>query len=351
VEELQHAAPEIGKQVKIIEDEDEIRKLRVTGAPGVTLSAVAASLWPYKLIAFILEKLIKEQGLNLQTQTPVTQIETLKSGTAEIAKGFRHTLHTPRGPIHARHVILATNGYTSHLLPTFTSLIVPERGIMTALLPPKDSPILATSHGFVGANGGNPIHDDYLCQRPFSGVPNAKGHLMFGGGTVGKTMKMVGVDDDSVIDWGSVQYLKKALLGILLLGGDTDGLEELEATHAWSGIWGTSIDQHPWVGAVPDMANVWLAGGYSGHGMPNGTLCGKAVVDMMLAQERGKSLDTVKDQMVKSGDLPKSYLITKERIERCMKLDSVEVQDVKAMQGLKFLALPDLNDQQPGAKL
>ena len=351
MEELQHAAPEIGKQVKIIEDEDEIRKLRVTGAPGVTLSAVAASLWPYKLIAFILEKLIKEQGLNLQTQTPVTQIETLKSGTAEIAKGFRHTLHTPRGPIHARHVILATNGYTSHLLPTFTSLIVPERGIMTALLPPKDSPILATSHGFVGANGGNPIHDDYLCQRPFSGVPNAKGHLMFGGGTVGKTMKMVGVDDDSVIDWGSVQYLKKALLGILLLGGDTDGLEELEATHAWSGIWGTSIDQHPWVGAVPDMANVWLAGGYSGHGMPNGTLCGKAVVDMMLAQERGKSLDTVKDQMVKSGDLPKSYLITKERIERCMKLDSVEVQDVKAMQGLKFLALPDLNDQQPGAKL
>ena len=323
----------------------------MNGAPGITLSAVAASLWPYKLIAFILEKFIKEQGLNLQTQTPVTQIESLKNDTADFAKGFRHTLHTPRGSLHTRHLILATNGYTSHLLPTFTSLIVPERGIMTALLPPKDSTILATSHGFVGANGGNPIHDDYLCERPFGGVPNSKGHLMFGGGSVGKTLKMVGEDDDSIIDWGSVQYLKKALLGLLDLGGDTEGLKELEATHAWSGIWGTSIDQHPWVGAVPDMPNIWLAGGYSGHGMPNGTLCGKAVVDMMLAQEAGQSLITVQEQMVKSGDLPKSYLITKERIERCKKLDSVEVQDIKAIEGLKYFTMPDLNYQQPGAKL
>lgn len=43
---------------------------------------------------------------------------------------------------------------------------------------------------------------------------------MFGGGNVGKTMKTVDEDDDSVVDWGSVGYLKKALLGLLDLGGD-----------------------------------------------------------------------------------------------------------------------------------
>ena len=176
---------------------------------------------------------------------------------------------------------------------------------------------------------------------------------MFGGGNVGKTVKVVDEDDDSVVDWGSVRYLKKALLGLLDLGGEIEGVDELECTHAWSGIWGTSIDQHPWVGAVPGegMEGVWLAGGYSGHGMPNGTLCGKAVVDMMLAQEAGLPVDAVQEQLVKSGNLPRSYLITKERIERCKGLDSVEVQDVKGLEGLRHLtALPDLK-QQEDAKL
>lgn len=351
--ELQNADPEIGKEVKVIENEDEIRKLRVNGAPGVTLTAVAASLWPFKLVTFMLEKLVKEHGLNLQTKTPVTKIEPLNPNSDDTAKGLRHTLHTSRGPLHARHIILATNGYTSHLLPSFTTLIVPERGVMTSLLPPANSTRLAASHGFVGANGGNPIHDDYLVQRPFHGVPNPRGHLMFGGGNVGKTMKTVDEDDDSVVDWGSVGYLKKALLGLLDLGGETEGIDELECTYAWSGILGTSIDQHPWVGTAPGegMEGVWLAGGYSGHGMPNGALCGKAVVDMLLAQEAGLPVDAVQEQLVKSGNLPRSYLITKERIERCKRLDSVEVQDGKRSEGLRHLtALPDLK-QQDDAKL
>ena len=330
VQHLKDADPEIGKHVTVIEDEDQIRKLRVNGALGVALTATAASLWPYKLIAYILEKLIKEDRLNLQTKTPVTKIYRCKDDTESRKKGFRYALRTPRGNVLARHIILATNGYTSHLLPNFASLIVPERGTMTALIPPKGSKALSNSYGFVGAKGSNPIHEDYLIQRPFSGVPNPGGHLMFGGGEIAKTTKMVNEDDDSFVDIGSVAYLKQSLLQLLKLGGKTEGLQELEATHAWSGIWGTSIDRHPWVGAVPDMDGVWLAGGYSGHGMPNATLCGKAIVEMMLAQEGGSALDDIQEQLAKRGDLPKSYLITKERIKRCSHMDSVEVQQENA---------------------
>ena len=123
--------------------------------------------------------------------------------------------------------------------------------------------------------GGNPIHDDYLNQRPFVSSNSdvrtdlkagggGGGHLMFGGGHVGKRLNMIGETDDSVLDEGSTKYLRETLLKLLLLGGESAGLTELEATHEWSGIWGTSKDHHPWVGPVPDRTGVWLAGGYSG---------------------------------------------------------------------------------------
>ena len=257
----------------MITDQDELRrKHRINGANAATLTACAGSLWPYKLVAFILETLIKGGHLNLQTKTPVTKIEPLSTDASVTALGSppRQILHTPRGVIKARHVILATNGYTSPLLPEFSDLIVPEREPMTALLPPAGSTRLENSYGFVGAFGANPVHDDYLNQRPLVDVPDPRGHLMFGGGYKGRKLNMIGETDDGVLDEGATKYLREALLKLLVLdGGDgkesdeSEGVDELEATHEWSGIWGTSRDQPPSVGAVPDSPGVWLAGGYS----------------------------------------------------------------------------------------
>lgn len=263
VQELKHADPELGKEVTVISKDEELRKHMVSGASVATLTAKAASLWPYKLVAFTLEELIRSGDLNLQTKTPVTKIERQKNDS-DIRSNIGWSLHTPRGIIEARHVILATNAYTSHLLPEFGDLIVPERGIMTALLPPTGSIPLNNSYGFVGAMGGNPQHDDYLIQRPLHNVPNPGGHLMFGGGRVAGVLEAIGETDDSIIDEGSAAYLRQMLLTLMTLGGMAEDLKELKATHQWSGIWGTSKDHHPWVGAVPDRSGVWLAGGYTG---------------------------------------------------------------------------------------
>jgi len=318
VTKLKEQAPELGKRVDIITGDAELREHRLVGAPGATLSQGAASLWPYKLVAHILEKLLKEEKLNLQTNTPVTKIES---------KSDKHILHTPRGKITTANVILATNGYTSHLLPAFTGIIVPVRGEMSAQLPPANSSLLPNSYGFVGAKGGNANHDDYLVQRPFEGVPNPAGHLMFGGGRTAAKLGSIGESDDSVIDEGSAEYLRKSLLELMDLGGDVKHMTELKPTHEWTGIMGYSRDNHPWVGEVPDMPGVWLAGGYTGHGMPNGTLCGKAVVNMVLAKDEGKDLNALQATMVEEGDLPKAYIITRERFDAAMALPSVAVQD------------------------
>ena len=87
---------------------------------------------------------------------------------------------------------------------------------------------------------------------------------MYGGGRAAGRLSAIGETDDSVLDQGSAKYLRKALLKLMSLEGETEGLDELKATHQWSGIWGTSKDHHPWVGAVPQRSNVWLCGGYSG---------------------------------------------------------------------------------------
>lgn len=317
---LKNIAPEIANQVTVIRDKEELKKHRVNPeCVGATLTAGAASLWPYKLVTFILEKLIKDGKINLQTNTPVTEI-TSSDG--------KHTLHTPRGTISSPTVILATNGYTSALLPHFADLIVPVRGEMSALHPPKNSTIIPDSYGMVGALGQPENADDYLMQRPFSGVPNPGGHLMFGGGRGAGHLPTIGVSDDTVIDEGSAAYLRGTLLKVLELDGETEGVKELQAAAQWTGIMGYSRDDHPWVGKVPDREGLWLCGGYTGHGMPNGTLCGKAVVDMVLGEMEGKELGVLQESMVKEGDIPSSYILTKERIERARtKFMTVQQQD------------------------
>ena len=87
---------------------------------------------------------------------------------------------------------------------------------------------------------------------------------------------------------------------------------------------GFSRDTLPWVGQLPSSPGCFLLAGYTGHGMPNAWLCGKAVAEMVLAEKENVNL--VVEKCVQQG-LPRAYLITEERIEEARKLDTVEEQD------------------------
>lgn len=304
IEHLKKVHPEMGKRVDTSTDIEVLKKNRVkSDCCGITLTQGAGQLWPYKYVTFIVEKLVKEGKLNVQTHTPVTRIE------GNIVK-------TARGDIEAGQIILATNGYTSHLLPEFQSVIVPVRCEMSALHPPTQER-LPNSYGMVGFEGGNPEHDDYLVQRPF--YDGRGGHLMFGGGRGYAMYNCVGETDDDVVDPGEADYLRRSLPQILDLGTDT----ELKASHQWTGIKGYSRDNMPWVGQVRE--GIWLCGGYTGHGMPNATLCAKAVVEMMLSSD--EYVD-VCEKLVTMRDLPASYVLTKQRLQAVEKLPTVWQQDM-----------------------
>jgi glycine/D-amino acid oxidase-like deaminating enzyme len=333
VDDLTHDDPETAKQVQVITNSSQLGKCRVSlKCPGATLTSGAASLWPYKLVVHIMRSLVEQGKINLQTNTPVESI----AQTSDLS----WSLTTPRGIITSKHIILATNGYTSHLLPAFTSLIVPCRGVMTALVPPQQESgkeeMLPNSYGMKcyspTATAGS---DDYLVQRPFSGVPNPKGHLMFGGGKNAGKLPVFGADaaDDSIVDQDTVAYLKTSLLDMLVLPGNTKGLSELEADYSWSGIMGFSRDVAPWVGQVPKQKGLWICAGYTGHGMPNAMLCAKGVVDMLLEDENGGDVETLAKTMVVDGRVPQSYIVTAERVEEALGMPSVQVQEATDCMG------------------
>lgn len=61
--------------------------------------------------------------------------------------------------------------------------------------------------------------------------------------------------------------------------------------------------------------------------MPNGTLCGKAIVKLVLADEEGASTSDAQKTIVEAVGLPEGYLITEERIEEARKLPPVAKAD------------------------
>jgi glycine/D-amino acid oxidase-like deaminating enzyme len=273
VEELQRSSPEMGNYVRIVEDRNELIQLKIPTAIGAIVQAIAAKLSPYKLVCWILEYLIRTSGLNLQTTTPVVSLKCIpREGSPP-----RWEVCTLRGIVETSNVLITTNAYTSYLLPTFRSLIVPVRGEMAALRSPgplMNHPLTHT-YAFVGTLGQHRQQDDYLVQRPVTGLSASDGgELMFGGGRMKAVRKGVNVDNDDSIDAPVAEYLRRHLTEVLDMQGSPDasvGEQNQEiglpAKKEWTGIMGFSRDGHPWVGAVPGSPGVWLSAAFSGSGM------------------------------------------------------------------------------------
>lgn len=108
---------------------------------------------------------------------------------------------------------------------------------------------------------------------------------------------------------------------------------------------GFSRDDLPWVGPVPasllsdasdsvapfattDETGLYIAAGYTGHGMPNTWLCGAAVAKMAMGHTNPVAPSTsVVDYAVASTGLPRAYVISEERIKRARELEGVGARD------------------------
>ncbi|KAI1273296.1 FAD dependent oxidoreductase [Xylaria sp. FL0933] len=126
--------PDLRDKAVLIKDKAELEARCVPEALGAVFQPLAAQCWPYKLVTWVLERLVREHrvvAFNLQTNTPVTRLERCE-GEAESSSSWLVDTQQ-RGQVRARTVLLATNAYTSYFVLNMTGLITPVRGQVAAL--------------------------------------------------------------------------------------------------------------------------------------------------------------------------------------------------------------------------
>ena len=159
--------------------------------------------------------------------------------------------------LEAEHVVIATDGYTTGLLPELDAAIRPVRGQVIATVPLGEAlyprPHYAR-HGF-----------DYWQQTP--------DNRLILGGRRDRSLETEFTNEETTTDLIQVELTDFATQ---LLG------EEPRIEHRWPGIFGATEDSLPLVGPVPGRDGVWVSAGYSGHGNVMGLACGELVAQAIL---------------------------------------------------------------------
>ena len=177
-------------------------------------------------------------------------------------------LETSSGVVRADKVIFTTNAWVGRLLPKVAEIITPVRGqvLATAPLPPR------RIRGGWSLNHGY----EYLQQRP-------DGRLVLGG------MRWTAHDREVGHEQAEAEPGIQARLDDWL-GETWPRLIGLDATaehppveRRWGGIMGWTPDRMPLIGPVPSRPGLWLACGFSGHGVPFAPLA----AEMLLGELKG----------------------------------------------------------------
>ncbi len=81
---------------------------------------------------------------------------------------------------------------------------------------------------------------------------------------------------DTTVDWDLVPALLDALVARF------PAMAQATVTRAWAGLREMTPDDHALIGPVPEVPNLWLATGFSGHGFMQAPAVGEAVGQLLL---------------------------------------------------------------------
>jgi gamma-glutamylputrescine oxidase len=165
--------------------------------------------------------------------------------------------------VDAGTVVVTTDGYPSGLLGELEGLIVPTRGQVIATEPIEEMLFEIPHYGRHGF--------DYWHQR-------LDGRIVAGG------FRDVSLDTEFTAEEVTTPVVQEALERFV----EEHVGRPLRVDYRWAGIFGMVFDFIPVVGRVPDQDDVWIAGGYSGHGNVLGFACGRLVARAILGKNDPK---------------------------------------------------------------
>ncbi|MCF7803699.1 MAG: FAD-binding oxidoreductase [Candidatus Marinimicrobia bacterium] len=182
-----------------------------------------------------LAEIAERSGAKIYENSPVIHLRETKENTVIVK--------TPHGNVEAKFVLIAGNAYTPQLDGILDGKVLPVRGQMLAtgsIDKVIDIPCYA-NFGF-----------DYFRQLP-------NGRFLLGGSR--------DIDPDSELGFDETPNpkIQDGLDGYLM---ELLNLNELRAiTHRWTGTMGFARDGLPIVGRLPQSSRIFVAAGFTGHGM------------------------------------------------------------------------------------
>jgi gamma-glutamylputrescine oxidase len=190
---------------------------------------------------------------------PARWVRRLASLAVEAGADVRERDAVRVEELDADAIVIAGDGFTASLLPELADAVVPTRGQVVATEPLVERRYERPHYARDGY--------DYWQQLP-------DGRIVLGGC---RDAAFESEQTDREETTAAVQGRLEALLEALVGYAPPIALR-------WAGIWGTTPDRLPLVGPVPGRANVWIAGGYSGHGNVLGFACGDLVARTLLGE-------------------------------------------------------------------
>ncbi len=248
--ELPHVAEVYGVTPQLHEPAD-LAALGMSGPfhGGLTIP-LGFALNPRKYVTG-LASAAEAAGARLHDASPVTAI----------TQGDGFTLTTPKGPLKAKRLILATNGYSSDDIP----------GWLRARYMPLQSNILATrplTEAELSAQGWTSRQMAYDTRRLlhyFRLLPDNR--FLFGmrGGTFATPR-------------ANAQFRCK-------IEADCDAMfpawAQVERPHFWSGLVCLARNRTPFVGPIPEMPGAFAGLAFHGNGVAMGSYAGRLLADLV----------------------------------------------------------------------
>lgn len=217
-------------------------------------------LHPLKFLYGLL-KAVLDTGVPVHPQTRVI-------GWTHV--GGRHRLITQGGSVHARQVLVATNGYTADgLHPGLAGSVLP---VISSIL--TTEPLTAAERKTLGWTTKTPIWDT---RHLLNYVRILKdGRLLLG--TRGDTVGGPGHQDqvrERIARWFTAMF---------------PDWELPKVSHAWSGLLCLSANRTPMIGQLADHPGVFHALAYHGNGVATGTWSGKAVAELIAGNRNANEI-------------------------------------------------------------
>jgi glycine/D-amino acid oxidase-like deaminating enzyme len=243
--------------------------VRAEGVVGALLDPTAGQLHGLELVRE-LARVLGDRGVRIYEHSPVERVE----------EGATHRVHTPRGEVRAKLLVLAVNGYAPRLGYFARELFALHSHCIAT------EPLSPERQAEVGWGNVAGAVDDL--DRISYGSMTTDGRLLFGGGSNASYAYRYGNATTHPQSGRAYAAVRETMLHYFPRLGD------VAIAQQWSGVLGITLNRRPTMGRRD---NVLWALGYSGHGVTLANLAGTVLADLYAGDDRWSDLPFVNNRL------------------------------------------------------